>query len=386
MLGRRKNMDKNKALFIWYRYVGGIFRLLPIKKGRIVAENFFGKGYGDNPKYIYDELLTVPKLELIWLIKEKHNTEFPPKIKIVRRGTLKELYYLATAQIWIDNSRKHYGIKKRNGQLYIQTWHGGIALKKIEKDVEKSLPLTYIKAARHDSNMIDILLSGSEYFTKIFRRSFWYDGEIYNVGLPRTDIFFKNPKEYIMKVYQYYKLPETTKLVLYAPTFRDHGNLSAYDMDYDLLLRYLDEFWKGEWKLIIRLHPNISKCKELIRFSDYIIDGTDYPDINHLILASDLLITDYSSCMFDAVYASKKVIIYASDQKEYFDTRGTYFDYSDLPFPVAENMDELRKKIEAYKDADMREKYKEFLNKLCSVEQGNASQKIAKRIVDYVNQ
>ena len=90
--------------------------------------------------------------------------------------------------------------------------------------------------------------------------------------------------------------------------------------------------------------------------------------------------------MFDAVYASKKVIIYASDQKEYFDTRGTYFDYSDLPFPVAENMDELRKKIEAYKDADMREKYKEFLNKLCSVEQGNASQKIAKRIVDYVNQ
>ena len=135
-------MDKNKALYIWYKYVGAIFRLLPVKKGRIVAENFFGKGYGDNPKYIYDELLINPELELVWLIKKNTDTEFPVGVNVVKRGTLKELYYLATAQVWIDNSRKHYGIRKRKGQMYIQTWHGGIALKKIEKDVENSLPLT----------------------------------------------------------------------------------------------------------------------------------------------------------------------------------------------------------------------------------------------------
>lgn len=377
-------MDKNKALYIWYKYVGAIFRLLPVKKGRIVAENFFGKGYGDNPKYIYDELLINPELELVWLIKKNTDTEFPVGVNVVKRGTLKELYYLATAQVWIDNSRKHYGIRKRKGQMYIQTWHGGIALKKIEKDVENSLPLTYIKAAKHDSDMIDILLSGSEYFTEIFRHCFWYKGEIYNSGLPRTDIFFKNPAEHIRNVYQYYNLSNSTKLVLYAPTFRDGGDLSAYDMDYNLLLNYLTEFWQGEWKLIIRLHPNISKSKNLIKFSSSIIDGTDYPDINHLILASDLLITDYSSCMFDAVYAQKRVIIYASDQQKYFSTRGTYFNYSDLPFPVAENMNELGEKIRAYKDLDMQKEYKQFLEKICSVEDGNASKKVAKRVIDYV--
>ena len=123
-------------IYVWYRWIGAIFRILPIKKGRIVFMNFFGKGYGDNPKYICEELIkhNNNNLELLWFVKKDTLGDFPDKVKVIPRGTLKELYYLSTANVWVDNSRKHLGVKKRKKQLYIQTWHGGIALKKIENE------------------------------------------------------------------------------------------------------------------------------------------------------------------------------------------------------------------------------------------------------------
>lgn len=135
--------------YIWYKYIGFLFRLLPIKKNRIVMSNLLGKGYGDNPKYIANELLSRKDvdLEIVWLVKDKYYDDIPREIKQVKRGTIKELYYLSTAKIWVDNSRKHIGVTKRKSQYYIQTWHGDLFIKMLEKDVEESLPKMYIDSA-----------------------------------------------------------------------------------------------------------------------------------------------------------------------------------------------------------------------------------------------
>lgn len=382
-----RGLMKEFLAFIWYKYVGAFFRCFPIKRGRILFENFFGQGYGDNPKYIAQELLNqkIENIELIWLVRKDKQKSIPKEIRQVRRGSLKELYYLSTSQVWIDNSRKHNGVIKKKGQFYIQTWHGGIALKKIENDVITQLDKAYVVAAKSDSKMIDVLLSGNLFFTNIFRECFWYNGRILNCGLPRTDIFFEKHNIYVEKVSKFYHIDKKQKIALYAPTFRDGIPDYKYGIDFMDLLEELEGKWNNEWIALVRLHPNAKSGKNGIMYSDRIIDATTYPDINHLIIACDLLVTDYSSCMFDALYAKKDVILYVPDKKEYLEKRGTYFEIDKLPFALTTNMQELSKAIREYDHNELMQKGNGFLNEIGSVEKGNASKEVVKLIREKID-
>lgn len=142
------NQFKNKII----KSLFFIFKLIPINNKKVVVSNYYGKGYGDNPKYIVSELLSTKKdYDIVWLVLPNKNYEFPNGIRTVKYSTLRSIYELATAKIWIDNCRKFSSITKRENQFYIQTWHGGIALKKIEKDTEDTLTAKYIKDAICDS-------------------------------------------------------------------------------------------------------------------------------------------------------------------------------------------------------------------------------------------
>ena len=131
-------------------------------------------------------------------------------------------YYheMATARIWVDNVRKDSDIKKREGQYYIQTWHGAAPIKKVEKDVEDRLPNYYVANAMRDFEKCGCVLSlESVFYTNLYKRSFWYSGEIMQVGLPRQDIFFHLDNVIKEKVYRYYGIDKSYSMVLYAPTF-----------------------------------------------------------------------------------------------------------------------------------------------------------------------
>lgn len=136
---------------------------------KVVLDNFEGRGYGDNPKYIAEELLSRHAgFDLVWVVRKKTNYSFPNGIRTVNVNSLRMIIELATAKFWIDNCRKPRYVGKTKKQKYIQTWHGFYPLKMLEKDAQKSLPDYYINQAKHDSEMTDLMLSGCR-LGQIFR-------------------------------------------------------------------------------------------------------------------------------------------------------------------------------------------------------------------------
>jgi len=141
-----------------------LFRIFPIQKNKIFIQNFNGKGYGDNPKYIAEEILRCGyDLKLVWAVRRKFKGNIPKKIKTVPYYSIRAIYESVTAKFWIDNCRKQLYAKKRKGQYYIQTWHGSINFKKVEKDVENKLSSFYVKQAKYDSTIADLFLSDSKF-------------------------------------------------------------------------------------------------------------------------------------------------------------------------------------------------------------------------------
>ena len=196
--------------------------------------------------------------------------------------------------------------------------------------------------------MIDVFLSGSRWETNCIKKSFWYNGEILEVGYPRQDIFVKEgaiSSKIISKVKKHYGIKDNVNVLLYVPTFRksqDEESLSVYNLKWKETICAFEKRFGGEWVGMIRLHPNISKLKDKLRIPTNIIDVTTYNDMQELILCCDCLITDFSSTIMEAGIANKFGFIFASDIDEYNKDRGSYFDLrSGLPFPFASDNDKL---------------------------------------------
>ena len=185
----------HRHLFItrkFYRLYNFISKWQKINEKKIVFVSYYGAGYGDNPKAIANYIIENNlNYELVWLLDTNKNDglDMPKEVKKVKYGSIRSLYELSTAKIWVDNCRKQYFPKKKKGQIYIQTWHGSLALKKIEADAP-SLPIQYVNMAKKDSSVIDVILSGCEFKTNVYKNSFWYSGEVLNIGTPRADVFF----------------------------------------------------------------------------------------------------------------------------------------------------------------------------------------------------
>ncbi len=125
-------------------------------------------------------------------------------------------------------------------------------------------------------------------------------------GLPVSECFYKDFSIVKDKVRKFFKIDEEVKIALYVPTFREKDCLDSYDMDYERVLKALCQRWAGSWKLVIRLHPNIQFLQKNIRYNEHILNGSNYSMANELIIASDLVLTDYSGCMFHGLEANKK--------------------------------------------------------------------------------
>lgn len=355
--------------------------IFPVDHKRVFINHFDGKGFSDNPKYIVLELKKRHRNMNIYCLNSEKDFHNNGEVNFVKPRSLKSIFFQATSGIWISSVRMPYYSIKRAEQVYIQTWHAGIALKKVEADAVKKLSKRYIKKAIHDSKIIDLMVSNSKWESDLYRKAFWYKGEILECGLPREDIFAFPSIDIENKVLDFYKLnKKDIHLVLYAPTFRVDGNIECYDIDFNRLLNALINKWGGTWKILVRLHPNIQKKQDKIKYDDNILNGSQYGDINDLIIASDVVISDYSSCMFDGMLAQKKVVLYASDIEEYDKDRGTLFEFKELPFPLAITNDELIDIIRTFDENIYAEKCKNFKDKVGLFELGNGSRKV----VDWI--
>jgi len=355
---------------------------MPLQKNKIIFWSNSFRQYGCSPKYITEYILKKypNQFDLVWFFEcgASIPEDLGQKVRIVYYFSQEYLRELHTAKFIICNMRTSdaYYWRKRSDQVYIQTWHSSLRLKKIEGDAIDNLGVEYAENAAKDSQKIDLLLSGCKFSSDIFKRSFWYNGEIFESGTPRCDLLLSGVDEAKKKVFANYGIKHSQKFLLYAPTFRRNKPSDFLGMNFNRLKATLG----FEWIIGARLHPNVLASV----VPDEAISMSKYADMQELIAAADILITDFSSCMFDMAIAQKPCILYAPDLEEYIaKERGLYFDIRELPFPIAQNMDDLcdilkKFDIEAYQIA-----LKHFMASIGSFEDGHASERVCQYIIDH---
>ena len=351
--------------------------ILPVQKNKILFFGYYGAQYGCSPKYISQYFTKqADNLDIVWATLDKTKIT-DAKVRKVNYASIKFYYELATAQWIITNYRLPLNFNKRKNQRYIQTWHSSLRLKKIEADAESYLPNNYVEMAKNDSPQIDYLLSGCKESSEIFKRSFWYQGKILEVGTPRIDPLLNIESDEISKIKNELNIDSKIRLVLYAPTFRKNDDYSCYMQDFNILVEQLKTNWGGEWRVMVRLHPHLlNKASDIIK-SEQVIDVTAYQDIQELLMISDVVISDYSSLIFDFMFTKKPVVLYVPDLKDYLkNDRPLYYALDQLPFLIANDHQEVIEHIKNFNQEDYKEKVELFLQKIGSFEQGYACEKI----------
>ena len=348
----------------------------------------FQNCYTCNCKYVADEILRRGlDYELIFLVnadvfyhKEKYS--IPEGVKLVLRGSLASYFALGTAKFWVDNALNCIWkeIPKKPEQIYIDTWHGSLGIKRLGGEKR------WIKLAQHSADFIDYFLTDSVFEEGVFHQSFWPEVEQLKFGHPRNDILFdrekmKNLRE---KVYQFYKIESHVKTVLYAPTFRDNkSDVSAIKIDCVKLKETLEAKFGGEWRVIVKAHMHNrhnSVLRHMFANRDAIIDASDYIDMQELIAAADVGITDYSSWIFDFIMKGAPAFIYARDIEQYLNSRGFFYPLTQTPFSIAENDETLASNIMNFDSESYAKALKEFLDEKGCYEDGHA----AERTVDFI--
>jgi CDP-glycerol glycerophosphotransferase len=375
-----------KLMHYYYSILSRLLCIFPVKNNTIIMWSYYYTKYSCNPRYITEYMLEndVENYKIYWVF-EKKNIPFinDSRINIIKWKSLRYFYILCTSKFIITNSRVFNDsyFNKRKKQIYIQTWHSSMRLKKVEKDAINVLDKSYIEHAIRDSQMCDLIISGSRFSTETIKRAFWYKGDILEHGTPRNDILFKKTDKIKSSLFKFYNIDnENTKIIMYAPTFRKGNSLDAYNLDYLSLISTFEKKFACKCVLFLRMHPNLIKTGyKMENYNNVIIDVTNYHDIQHLLIASDFLITDYSSCMFDFALLNKPCFIYANDHETY--DRGTYFRVEDLPFPFASTQEELEVNIDIFNNKIYLQNLFDFNeNHIGSFERGNA----CKQIVEYI--
>lgn len=386
-----------------------LFSIFTLDGEKVVFCNVWG--YGDNPKWIaraYSRLLEEKgkKQKIYFITSQLPNDENLPiyedrHVVFLKNNSMKAIFAQATAGVWVDCNRKENYIKKRRGQLYIQTWHGGLPLKKIERDCREALTREYLSSAARDTAMTDIYISNSEFCNELYRRAFGFRGRIFCFGTPRMDPLFRPDRERVKATRRKVlgmlgpsagrRLEEELKICLYAPTYRDDDTTAVRKASETSrnIVKALEKSFGGRFAVVTRMHPLAmsrtgQRDNTYLSFeedTDFIVNGNSFGDIYELMEASDVLITDYSNTLFEFAQAGKPVFLYAPDKEEYVKSRGLYFDYDSLPYPIAETRDELAECILEYDGEKYRKAQKQFFEQFNLVENGRASEKIAKLIL-----
>lgn len=381
---------KSKNKFYNFLYEN-FFIKLPIKEKLIFFESFSGKSYSDNPKYIYEYLLkTHPDKRFVWSFNDKN--KLSQKTKQVKRLGLKYFYHLARSKYWITNARMPNHITKRKDCIYLQTWHG-TPLKQLAGDLENiympgTNAATYKRNFSNETSKWDYLVSPNAYSSKIFKRAFWFEGELLEYGYPRNDVLYnKNNSKDIQVIKEHLNIPTDKKVVLYAPTWRDDEYYQAgkYRFTLKLDLEKMQKHLGDEYVIILRMHYLIASELNIDGYQSFVYDFSNHTDIAELYLISDLLITDYSSVFFDYANLQRPILFYTYDLDKYRDNlRGFYLDIeNDVPGPLLKNTEEIIQAIENIDDINISfaSTYEEFYNKFCKWDNGNASKKIVDTII-----
>ena len=388
MTGNTDNVINDKEIFDTYvqKYYDS-----EINKKKILL--WYGE-YGGHIISITRQLLSLRNdLDIVWVFNSySHNVQIPDGVRALYSNNKKNyIYELETAKMWIwaVTDIPQY-IKKKNEQVYIQVKHwSSITLKKFNlEDKSTCISKEIEDLVKYNGKIMDYIFTGSELDEESCRKGFSYNGPMIRIGSARSDILFdKNIK---IQVYNKLGLKNNAHTLLYAPTFRiDNVRKNAkinYIPDLNNILKLLEDKFDNSWYILIRLHPLLKLENCDIVLSDKIINVSDYPDSQELVAACDMMITDYSSIMFEPAFVRKPVFLYAPDRHEFIEKeRGLLIDYDTLPFPIAETNEQLAEKILSFDKETYVKNIDLFMEKYGVHEDGHASERAAKFISDLID-
>lgn len=368
--------------------------LLPKDKKMIVFESFLGKQYSDNPRAIYEYIQQkYPEYDLYWSAEGKSLEKFEGHdVQILRRFSFRWMMKMNRAKYWVSNSRLPLWIPKPKQTIYVQTWHG-TPLKRLAADMDEvHMPGTHTEQYKRnflaESSKWDYLISPNSYSTEIFQRAFQFNKTMLETGYPRNDylITANEPKE-IERLKKQIGLPLDKKIILYAPTWRDNQfyGRGRYKFELQLELDKMRENFGDEYIILLRMHYLVAEHLNIEEYKEFVYDLSLHEDIRELYLISDVLITDYSSVFFDYANLKRPILFYVYDIEEYRDTlRGFYVDFEkEAPGPLVKTTDALIEQIKQleHMQRTYREKYDQFYEKYCDLEDGNASARVVESIL-----
>lgn len=357
-------------------------------RDEVLFESYGSRAYADNARAICEELLRRGTgLRCRWVVADGQ-TALPPGVEAVRRGARGHYEALARSRyVVVPNYRPlESWLRTPDGQVVVQTWHGA-PFKKIGLDNPRGADFSsrdYVQMLRRETSRWDYLLSPNPSSTPILRRAFGYDGEMLETGYPRTDVFHSSDRAgTAASVREQLGVPEGSTVVLYAPTMRDDhnygGNRFRLDLRLDLAAARLA--LGDDHVLWVRRHAKVVDAVAVDgRFAR---DVSAWPDVNELLLATDVLVTDYSSLMFDFANTRRPMLFFTYDLDDYRDRlRGLYYDVGRLPGPLLRTSDDV---VAAIRDAEVLRAehdrtYAEFVDEFCVWDDGKASA----RFVDQV--
>ena len=348
-----------------------------------------GKQCADNPLGIARELRRRGDTrEQLWVVND-WAVPVPDGGTAVLAGT--EDYYeaLARSRYVISNDDMQAWYTRREGQVYVQTWHG-TPLKRIGFDVARPQFISgtrYLDHLAQDVAKWDLLLSPNPFSTPIMRRAFRYDGEICESGYPRNDILCGTDADQVAEqVRARLGIPAGKRVIMYAPTWRDNQYYASGRYRFDFRLD-LEQAWRrlgDDHVILLRGHHHMADDVPVGSRPGFVHNVTAYPDISELFLITDALITDYSSVMFDFAPTGRPLLFFAYDLEQYRDDlRGFYFDLeAEAPGPLLATSGEV---IEALAGLDAVADsyggaYEAFARKFCPLDDGKAAARACDRI------
>ncbi len=416
----RKSLRRTAGRVYWptrravrrVRAVGRIYypfaRMRPIDPNLVVFSEYWGTGFGCNPRALFERLADVaPSLKAVWIISPEKAAHLPPGTAHVSPDSWRRYAIFARATYFVNNVNFPGPVVKRPGQVHIQTMHG-TPLKHCGLDVMRSSvastavdPVRQPKRSegrvvasdeaqslREFENLLrrsdrwDVALSSNAYSTEMWSHAYPCRYRWLEFGYPRNDALVNATPDEIAAARDLLGVPSGATAILYAPTVREAVGDTSMRIDISALLEQLP----SDTVFIVRAHHTATEGKAMraLMESGRVIDGSKVPWIVPCYLAADVLLTDYSSVMFDYALLDRPIVIYADDWFSYLETRGAYFDLlATPPGLVARNPRRLAEVLtgrEYHGDESARLRA-DFRARFCTYDDGQAAERIIRSVM-----
>lgn len=357
----------------------------PINPKRVLFDSYWSKKMDCNPYYIFQQMQkTHPDYEAYWsLHHDAPRRDGAGNYIRIAPKSWRYYWVIATSQYFISNVNFPTEIVKRPGTIHVQTKHG-TPLKFMGLDLRETRPrsMNWAALAKRSARW-DYVISSNRYSTEVWRDAFPYSYRVLEIGYPRNDILFNISDEKLRKIKEQLEIPLDKKIALYAPTFRDwipNKNQSSY------MQRIFDpasvvEALGEDYVLLLRTHYFATNPAAINH--PRIVEVSTYIDTNELCALTDLLISDYSSIIFDFAVLKRPIVLYVPDFEQYSEERGMYFDIRETPpGPVAEGQEELLALLreQAWKQGPAKQHAEDFRERFCAFDDGRASERAVSAI------